>query len=60
MILVIESQHDRGTNNFVKRIFLGPKDEVKSPSNAKHEERTQRNAELDEFSINEMELSRIL
>ena len=39
-ILVIQLQHDHGTNNFVKRIFLCPKDEVKRPSKAKHEERT--------------------
>jgi len=39
-----------GTNVFVKCISSGPKNEVKSPSKVKHEERTQRNIELDEFS----------
>ena len=31
-------------------MFLYPRDEVKRPYKTKHEERTQRNAELDEFS----------
>ena len=38
-----------GTNEFIKCTFLDPRDEVKRLSNAKHKERTQRNAELDEF-----------
>jgi hypothetical protein len=42
-----------GTNGFVKRIFLDPRDEVKRPCKTKHEERTQRNAELDEFCRNQ-------
>ena len=37
------------TNGFVKWIFLDPRDEVERPYKAKHEERTQINAELDEF-----------
>jgi len=32
-------------------MILGPKDEAQSPSKARNEERTQRNVELDEFSI---------
>ena len=38
-----------GTNKFVKWIFLGPKNVLKSITKAKHEERTQRNDELNEF-----------
>ena len=34
-------------------MILGPKDEAQSPSKARNEERTQRNVELDEFSINQ-------
>jgi len=37
---------------FVKCISSGPKNEVKSPSKAKHEERTQRMFEMDEFCKN--------
>jgi hypothetical protein len=32
--------------------ILDPRDEVKRPYKAKHEERTHRNAELDEFCRN--------
>ena len=39
------------TNEFVKWTFLDPRYEVKRPSKTKHEERTQRNAELDEFCM---------
>ena len=38
-----------GTNGFVEWTFLDPRDEVKRPYKAIHEERTQRNAELDVF-----------
>ena len=41
------------TNKFVKWIFLDPKNVLKSISKAKHEERTQRNAELDELCKNQ-------
>ena len=34
--------------------FLDSTDEIKRPSKVKHEERTQRNAELDEFSIKQL------
>ena len=34
-------------------MILGAKDEVQNPSKIKNKERTQRNAELDEFSINQ-------
>ena len=30
-------------------MLIDPRDKVKRPSKAKHEERTQRNVELDEF-----------
>ena len=39
----------QSTNDFVEWTFLDPSDEVKRLHKAKHEERTQRNAELDEF-----------
>ena len=43
---------------FVKCISSGPKNEVKRPSKEKHEEKTQRNAELDEFC--KTQLARII
>ena len=49
MIFVIVWQHGRGTNKCVKWMILGPKDEVQSL--AKQEMDTQRNIELDKFSI---------
>ena len=41
-----------GTNVFVKCISSGPKNEIKSPSKAKYEERTQKMFEMDEFYRN--------
>ena len=38
-----------GTNQSVMWMLAGPKDDVQRPSKAKHEERTQRSDELDEF-----------
>ena len=38
-----------GANVFVKKIIIDPRDEAKMPSKTKHEERTQKNVELDEF-----------
>ena len=38
-----------GTNAFVKQTLIDLRDEAKRPSKAKHEERTQRNDEMDEF-----------
>ena len=49
---MIDDNTINGTNEFVKCITSGPTNEVKSLSKAKHEERTQRNAELDEFCRN--------
>ena len=43
-----------GTNEFVKWTLIDPRDEAKRPSKAKHEERTQRNKELDEFYKNQL------
>ena len=37
------------TNEFVKLTLIDPSDEVKRPSKAKYEERTQRKNEMDEF-----------
>ena len=47
MILVIVRQHNHGTNQVCQ---VGPKDEVQRPIKERNEERTQRSAELDEFS----------
>ena len=38
-----------GTNVFVKKTLIDPRDEAKRPNKTKHEEITQRNAELDKF-----------
>ena len=38
-----------GTNEFVKLTLIYPRDEIKRSSKTKHEKRTQRNDELDEF-----------
>ena len=51
--LVIDDNTINETNDFVKRTFLDPRDEVKRPCKAKHEERTQKNTELDEFCRNQ-------
>ena len=42
-----------GTNAFVKQTLIDPKNEAKRPNKAKHEERTQKNIELDEFCKNQ-------
>ena len=39
---------------FVKQALIDPRDEAKRLSKAKHEERTQRNKELDEFYKNQL------
>ena len=43
-----------GTNEFIKWTIIVPRDKTKRPGKAKHEERTQRNAELDEFCRNQL------
>ena len=42
------------TNAFIKQTLIDPRDEAKKPSKARHEERTQRNKELDEFYKNQL------
>ena len=49
VILVSNDNTINGINDFVKSTFQDPRDELKRSCKAKHEERTQRNAELDEF-----------
>ena len=41
------------TNAFVKKTLIDPRDEAKRPTKEKHEERTHRNVELDEFYKNQ-------